>query len=90
MSKKTVISELIEYFEQQLRLHRSSEIKYTTEEAWCDAIGICNNSIKIEKQQIKDANIAGMEFIPCDTNRYEEDSENYYSQTYQNETKSKN
>ena len=50
---KTVVAELIEYFEQQLSLHRSSEIKYTTEEALVDAIQICKNALKTkEKSQI--------------------------------------
>lgn len=55
MSKKTAISGLIEYFEQQLRLHRSSEIKYTTEEALVDAISVCNNSKPKEKEQNEEA-----------------------------------
>ena len=38
-----------------------------------------------EKEQIKQANIAGMEFIPCDPEKYESDAELYYSQTYKNE-----
>jgi hypothetical protein len=40
---------------------------------------------EIEKQQIIDANIAGMEFIPVDPSRYDEDAEQYYTQTYTNE-----
>ena len=35
-----------------------------------------------EKQQIVDANIAGMEFIPADPNRYNEDAEQYYESTF--------
>jgi hypothetical protein len=37
---------------------------------------------EMEKQQIIDANIAGMEFIPVDPNRYQEDAEQYYNETY--------
>ncbi len=40
------LSKLIEYFEQQLRLQRSSEIKYTTEDALVDAIDVCKNIVK--------------------------------------------
>ena len=38
-----------------------------------------------EKEQIIDANIAGMEFIPVDPNRYQEDAEEYYNITFNNE-----
>ena len=51
--QKTAIQELIEYFEQQLRLQCSGEIKYTTEEALLDAIEVCKNAqITKEKEQI--------------------------------------
>ena len=53
MSQKTAIQELKEYFEQQLRLQRNSEIKYTTEEALVDAIQLCQNAINTkEKEQL--------------------------------------
>jgi hypothetical protein len=35
-----------------------------------------------EKEQIIDANISGMEFIPVDPNKYQQDAEKYYNQTY--------
>ena len=38
--------------------------------------------LKKEKEQIIDANIAGMEFIPVDPNRYQEDAEEYYNETF--------
>ncbi len=37
---------------------------------------------KMEKEQIIDANIAGMEFIPVDPNKYQQDAEQYYNETY--------
>jgi hypothetical protein len=37
---------------------------------------------EMEKEQIIDANIAGMEFIPVDPNRYQEDAEEYYNITF--------
>lgn len=37
---------------------------------------------QMEKKQSKSDFIAGMEFIPVDPNRYEEDSEQYYNETY--------
>ena len=39
-------------------------------------------AIEMEKEQIIDANIAGMEFIPVDPNRYQEDAEEYYNITF--------
>lgn len=50
--EKTAIQELKEYFEQQLRLQRNSKIKYTAEEALVDAIEVCQNSIKKERDQL--------------------------------------
>jgi len=38
--------------------------------------------LDIEKEQIIAANIAGMEFIPVDPNRHQEDAEQYYNETF--------
>lgn len=38
-----------------------------------------------EKQYIIDANIAGMEFIPVDPNKYDEDAEKYYNEKFKSE-----
>ena len=43
--------------------------------------------LKKEKEQIIDANIAGMEFIPVDPNRYQEDAEEYYCLTFKTNEK---
>jgi hypothetical protein len=40
-----------------------------------------------EKEQIIDANIAGMEFIPVDPNKHQEDSEQYYNGTFKTNEK---
>ena len=40
---------------------------------------------EMEKEQIIDANIAGMEFIPVDPNWYQEDAEKYYNKTFKSE-----
>jgi hypothetical protein len=40
------LEKLIEYFEQQLRLQRSNEIKYTAEDAYIDVIDVCKNVLK--------------------------------------------
>jgi len=37
---------------------------------------------EMEKEQIMDANIAGMEFIPVDPNRHQKDAEQYYNETF--------
>jgi hypothetical protein len=39
-------------------------------------------ALEKEKEQIIDANISGMEFIPVDPNKYQQDAEEYYNQTY--------
>lgn len=51
---ESVIEKLIVYFEQQLSLQRSSEIKYTGEEAYFDAVDVCKNAIKIKNRQPKE------------------------------------
>ena len=38
--------------------------------------------LEIEREQIEEAFIAGMEFIPVDPVKYKEDSEQYYKDTY--------
>jgi predicted secreted protein len=91
---QTVVSELISYFQQQLRLQRESKFKYTGEEAFVDAIDICKNAFATkEKQQIKDAFNHGYREGFSDGNSwYEnekdvseyEDAENYYKSTYSN------
>jgi len=55
----TVVSKLLEYFEQQLRIQRTSNIKYSTEEALLDAVDVCKNAIKVERQQIEEAYQSG-------------------------------
>ena len=39
-------------------------------------------SKEMEKQQIIEAHISGMEFIAVDPNKYVEDAEQYYNETY--------
>ena len=64
----------IEWFTNQLEKHYVfQDIKNTT--AFLHAK-------EREKEQIIDANIAGMEFIPVDPNRHQEDAEQYYNGTF--------
>ena len=37
----------------------------------------------MEKEQIIDANIAGMKFIAVDPTLYQQDAEQYYKETYE-------
>ena len=41
----------------------------------------------MEKEQIIDAHISGMEFIAVEPNHYYNDAEQYYNETYKNEIK---
>ncbi len=85
--EKTAVGGLIEYFEQQLRLQRSSEIKYTTEEALVDAIDVCKNTQRtIEKKQIMDAHDNGIsrycQWEPERHGNEQPSGKNYYEKTY--------
>jgi len=82
MDKKqtTIMSKMVEYFEQQLSIQRTSNIKYSTEEALLDAVDVCKNAIKIERQQIEEAFVAGDE---RGTNNIPFNAEQYFNQTYQ-------
>jgi hypothetical protein len=76
----TAVQELKLYFEQQLSIHLSNEIKYTTKEALSDAIQICENCINTkEKQQIIDAYIDGVTGDSGAVN-----AEQYYNETFKN------
>lgn len=63
---KTALQELIEYLDP---IHHSIKEK---------AIQL----LEVEKQQIMDANISGMQYIHCDENQWEEYAEKYYNETY--------
>ena len=43
---------------------------------------IIQQAKEMEKEQIVDANLAGMQFIPVDPDRYQEDAEQYYNETF--------
>ena len=81
----TVVSKLIEYFEQQLRIQRTSNIKYSTEEALLDAVDVCKNAIKVERQQIEEAHQNGFYCGNDVANGLlpeHSSSSDYYNQTY--------
>ena len=47
-----------------------------------DAEHLFEEAKAMEKEQIVDANISGMEFIPADPSMYKQDAEQYYNETY--------
>ena len=68
--KKTAVEWLRDLYENQ-----PAYDEFILDEQW-------QKAIEMEKEQIIDANIAGMEFIPVDPNRYQEDAEEYYNITF--------
>jgi hypothetical protein len=69
--KETAVEWLFSQIPDHLRLTRSG-------------FEMSQQAKEMEKQQIIDANIAGMEFIPVDPNKYMQDAEQYYNETYNN------
>jgi hypothetical protein len=56
--------------------------KYTFDEYLSNNLNIREQAKEVEKEQIIDANISGMEFIAVDPNHYYNDSEQYYNETF--------
>jgi hypothetical protein len=50
--------------------------------AYVDCLTLIREAKEMEKEQIIDANIAGMEFIPVDPNKHQEDAEQYYNEIF--------
>ena len=76
--KKTAMRELIDFIENQEYNFLNKEQLESCNKIKTKAIEL----LEIEKQQIVDANIEGMEFIPVDPSRYQEDAEQYYNELY--------
>ena len=68
--KQTAVEWLRDLYENQ-----PAYDEFILDEQW-------EKAIEMEKEQIIDANIAGMEFIPVDPNRHQEDAEQYYNETF--------
>ena len=51
------------------------------------AFELVEQAKEMEKEQIIEAHISGMEFIAVDPNKYVEDAEEYYNKTYKKEEK---
>jgi len=73
---QTVVTRLMKAIEIAYKEHLP-QWEFPNKEIW----------IQEEKEQIIDANIAGMEFIPVDPNRYQEDAEQYYNETFKTNEK---
>ena len=71
--KQTAVQWLRDLYENQ-----PAYDEFILDEQW-------QKAIEMEKEQIIDANIAGMEFIPVDPNRHQEDAEQYYNETFNTE-----
>ena len=65
----------VEFLQESLSIHLSHQQQMQFE-------GLFQQAKEMEKEQIIAANIAGMEFIPVDPNRHQEDAEQYYNETF--------
>jgi hypothetical protein len=66
MSKQTAVEWLVEQFSKNGYIGFQDELQAKA----------------MEKEQIVEANISGMEFIPADPSMYKQDAEQYYNETY--------
>ena len=64
--------------EQMLVNNYINKKQYENCKSW-----LLDEAKQLEKKQIIDANIAGMEFIPVDPNKYNQDAEQYYNEKYE-------
>ena len=82
MAQKTAVEFVIEKYEKFINSENGSGERYFYDELVKDI----EQAKAMEKEQIIDANIAGMEFIPVDPNKHQEDAEQYYNETYGSNT----
>ena len=69
----------VEWLEQEI----FRKYKFTLQQLNCQPLEEAIQQAKeMEKQQIIDSNISGMEFIAVDPNKYNEDAEQYYNETF--------
>ena len=90
MAQQTSVDEIILAINEQMDI---LEMDYNNDVEWSMLVmhgclkGLlfkCKKAKAIEKEQITDAYIMGMEFIPVDPSRYQQDAEQYYNETYSN------
>ena len=82
---KTAMADLLEKCISMQKDNGYSRLAF--KKGLCYAFGMVQEAIEKqlleqEKQQIIDAFVAGMEFIPADPKHYQSDSEQYYNETY--------
>jgi hypothetical protein len=73
MKKQTAVEWLDDQLEKQLELFQSE---------WEKVNKLFDQAKAMEKEQIVDSHIAGMEFIAVDPSKYKQDAEQYYNETY--------
>ena len=78
MSKKQTAVEF--FMEELLKLELGK--KLSTIDYINKRYAIKKQALQLEREQIEEAYIDGMEFIPVDPNKYKLDAEHYYTQTY--------
>ena len=78
-NKQTPIQELIE----QLKELQDTQDPYGLH----DAIELAESYIKREKKVMKSCIMMGLEFIPVDPNKYNEDAEYLYNETFNTKEK---
>jgi len=75
---QTPLAELIDW------INNLDNWNYSTQN---DIIAKATELLEKERRIIVDANIAGMEFIPADPNKYEDDGQDYFTKTFTDESK---
>jgi hypothetical protein len=81
MSQLTALQLAIKKFKSESNLSWESG-SYTDAHAFDYVVQELTKLLETEQNQIINANIAGMEFIPVDPTMYKQDAEQYYNETY--------
>ena len=80
---KTPMQELIDQAIQRSReLSEEGRLLESLAVDYIIDLAKAQSMLEKEKEVIMDANIAGMEFIPVDPNKHQEDAEQYYNETF--------
>jgi hypothetical protein len=81
MSQLTALQLAIKKFKSESNLSWESG-NYTDAHTYDYVVQELTKLLETEQNQIINANIAGMEFIPVDPTMYKQDAEQYYNETY--------
>lgn len=79
MSKKQTA---VEWLQEQLTYNNGYGVIMPSHTEDAHLNDYFEKAIQLEREQIEEAYIEGMEFIPVDPNKYTEDAEQYYTETY--------